>query len=121
MSLPWKVYRKLWIYWEMTSGMFRITGMLCVPMVGVWPLLLGNTAGMDQKDSVTVVVAVAYARLVSLLAQMSLRRCRALMPCIMAGMDQINSYVVFVQGPQNPCRGAEAIPMVGIPQLPHVW
>ena len=24
--LPWEVYRKLWIYWEMTSGLFRFTG-----------------------------------------------------------------------------------------------
>ena len=30
------------------------------PLVVVWLRLLGNTAGMDQKDSVTVVVAVAY-------------------------------------------------------------
>ena len=27
-SLPREVYRKLWIYWEMTSGIFRVTGML---------------------------------------------------------------------------------------------
>ena len=30
-SLPREVYRKLWIYWEMTSGFFRTTGMLRVP------------------------------------------------------------------------------------------
>ena len=28
MSWPWKVYRKLWIYFEMTSEIFLITGML---------------------------------------------------------------------------------------------
>ena len=27
-SWPWKVFRKLWIYWEMTSGIFRFPGML---------------------------------------------------------------------------------------------
>ena len=27
-SLPREVYRKLWIYWEMTSGIFSVTGML---------------------------------------------------------------------------------------------
>ena len=43
------------------------------------------------------------------------------MPCIMTGMDQINSYEVFEQGHLLPCRGAEAIPMVGIPQWPHTW
>ena len=33
------------------------------PVADDWPLLLGNTAGMDQKDSFFVVVmAVAYAR-----------------------------------------------------------
>ena len=93
-------------------------------LVVVWLLLLGNTAGMDQKDSITVVMAAAYAGLgllVSLLALFFLRRCQALMPCIMAGMDQISSYVVFDQGHLLPCRGAEAIPMVGIPQLPHIW
>ena len=60
------------------------------PLVVVWLLLLGNTAGMDQKDSITMVLAVAYASLgllVSLLALIFLRRCQALMPCIMAGMD----------------------------------
>ena len=30
-SLPCEVYRKLWIYWEMTVGIFRIAGMLRVP------------------------------------------------------------------------------------------
>ena len=59
--------------------------------------------------------------LVLLLALIFFRRRQALMPCIMAVMDQIDSYVVFVQGHQNPCRGAEAIPMDGIPQLPHIW
>ena len=39
----------------MTSGMLRFTGKFRVLMVVVWLLLLGNTAGMDQKDSVTVV------------------------------------------------------------------
>ena len=92
------------------------------PLVVVWLLLLGNTAGMDQKDSITVVMA-AYARLVllvSLLALFFFCRCQALMPCIMAGMDQINSYAVFDQGHLLPCCGAEATPMVGIPQLPYI-
>ena len=35
------------------------------PVTDDWPLLLGNTAGMDQKDSIFVVVmALAYAWLV---------------------------------------------------------
>ena len=34
----------------MTSGIFRVASMR-VPLVVVWLLLLGNTAGMDQKDS----------------------------------------------------------------------
>ena len=37
------------------------------PVAGNWLLLLGNTAGKDQKDSIFIVVmAVAYARLVLL-------------------------------------------------------
>ena len=40
-------------------------------------------------------------------------RCQALMPCTMAGMDQIDSYVVCShQGHVHPCRGAEAFPTV---------
>ena len=39
------------------------------PVAYDWPLLLGNTAGMDQKDSIFVVVmAVAYAMLVLLVS-----------------------------------------------------
>ena len=39
------------------------------PVADDWPLLLGNTAGMDQKDSIfVVVIAVAYARLVLLVS-----------------------------------------------------
>ena len=39
------------------------------PVAYDWPLLLGNTAGMDQEDSIFVVVmAVAYARLVLLVS-----------------------------------------------------
>ena len=35
------------------------------------------------------------------------------MPCIMAGMDQIDSYAVSsLHGHPHPCRGAEALPMV---------
>ena len=42
------------------------------PLVVVWFLLLGNTVGMDQKDSITVVMAVAYARLVLLVVHLAL-------------------------------------------------
>ena len=43
------------------------------PLVDDWHLLLGNTAGMDQKDSsIVVVVAVAYARLVLLVSLLAL-------------------------------------------------
>ena len=39
------------------------------PVADDWPLLLDNTVGMDQKDSIFVVVmAVAYARLVFLVS-----------------------------------------------------
>ena len=77
----------------MTSGIFRVAGMLCVPLVVVWLMLLGNTARRTRR-TVYRGMAVACARLgllVSLLALIFLRRCQALMPCIMAVMDQINS------------------------------
>ena len=81
---------------------------------------------MDQKDSIIVVVmTVAFARLllvVSLIALYFFCRCQALMLCIVAGMDQIDSYAVCShQGHILPCRGAEANTMVGIPQLPYIW
>ena len=39
------------------------------PVADDWPLLLGNTVGMDQKDTIFfVVMAVAYARLVFLVS-----------------------------------------------------
>ena len=56
---------------------------------------------MDQKDSIVVVKAVASARLVLLVSLFALCffcRCQALMPCIMAGMDQIDSYALFDSG-----------------------
>ena len=53
------------------SGVFRHAGFAgsnaprdVFPVADDWPLLLGNMAGMDQKDSIFVgVIAVEYARL----------------------------------------------------------
>ena len=68
------------------------------PVAYDWPLLLGNTAGMDQKDSIFVVVmAVAYAMLVllvSLVPLCSLLSWSALMLRIMDSIHQKDCYSV---------------------------
>ena len=89
-SLPCEVYRKPWIYWEMTSGIFRIAGMLRVSFGRRLAPVAWQHGRLEQKDSITVVMAVAFARLVllvPLLALFFLCRCQALMLCIMVGMD----------------------------------
>ena len=99
--LPWEVYRKLRIYWEWLQEF----SVLLVCFVSRWSssgsCLLGNTGGMDQKDSIVVVMAVASARLVLLVSLFALCffcRCQALMPRIMAGMDQVDGCALFDSG-----------------------
>ena len=68
------------------------------PVAYDWPLLLGNTAGMDQKDSIFVAVmaAVACSRLVLLVSLFPLPFClgQALMLRIMDGISQKDCYSV---------------------------
>ena len=92
-----------WFYWSFFTsrcGSPLSSGQRCSAS---WPVRTRRTVYRG------IAACAGLGLLVSLLALIFLRRCQALMPCIMAGMDQINSYVVFVQGHQNPSRGAEAV------------
>ena len=84
------------------AGMFRVT--------------FGRRLGQYYRG-----YGSGIARLVLLVPLFFFCRCQALTPCIMAGLDQINSYAVLDQGHLFPCCGAVAISMVGIPQLPYIW
>ena len=84
-------------------------------LVDDWHLMLGNTAGLDQKDSTIVeVVTVAHARLV--LAGFRSSRAVFLLSLSgrdalsMASMDQMDSYAV--QGHLHPCRCVETFLMI---------
>ena len=60
-SLPREVYRKLWIYWEMTSGIFSITGMLRSTVVArqstepLWPSYPAGTCLVLYAEECTKV------------------------------------------------------------------